>query len=302
MNENTLAPIVLFVYARPEHTRLTINSLKNNPECINSNLIIYSDAPKNNFHEKNVRLVRDLIKNIKGFKSVTINLRKKNHGLAKNIISGVSETCKKYGKAIILEDDIITSPSFLKFMNDSLNKYKNEKSVWHISGWNYPINTSNIECEAFFWRTMNCWGWATWEDRWNSFNKDPKNLINNWEKNKIKKFNLDGHYNFWAQVIQNNNKKIDTWAIFWYATIFENSGLCLNPIRSLVYNNGNDGSGENCSDKDIYKNSLSNNHINIWPKVIEENIDILILIKKFYDSNKPGLFLRVLAKIKKAFK
>jgi len=76
----------------------------------------------------------------------------------------------EYGKIIVLEDDLLTSPYFLKFMNEALEYYKNEKKVWHISGWNYPINNEGLD-DVFFWRTMNCWGWATWADRWQYFEK-----------------------------------------------------------------------------------------------------------------------------------
>ncbi|WP_201775670.1 glycosyltransferase [Photobacterium angustum] len=114
-----------------------------------SDLIIYSDAGKDKGSQANVDSVRDYLLNVDGFKSISIIYRKENYGLAKNISEGVTEVINKYGKAIILEDDLVTSPYFLKFMNDALAKYQKNKNVWHISGWNYPISTDNLP-ETFF--------------------------------------------------------------------------------------------------------------------------------------------------------
>ena len=184
-----LAPIVLFVYNRPWHTKQTIEALQKNELAKDSELFIYSDAPKNKEAEKQVKEVRDYIKTISGFKKVTIIEREKNYGLAKNIIEGVTEIVNKYGKVIVLEDDLITSPYFLRFMNEALNFYENEEKVWHISGWNYPIDTNGLG-DAFLWRLMNCWGWATWANRWKYYEKDVDKLIASFTKRDIKRFNL----------------------------------------------------------------------------------------------------------------
>ena len=122
------------------------------------------------------------------------------------------------GKIIVLEDDIITSSYFLKFMNDALEFYKNEEKVWHISGWNYPIEIENFS-DTFLWRVMNCWSWATWADRWEYYKKDVDETIRKFNKKDICRFNLDSVENFWEQILSNKNRNINTWAIFWYATV-----------------------------------------------------------------------------------
>ncbi|WP_318480484.1 glycosyltransferase family protein [Photobacterium leiognathi] len=295
------APIILFVYDRLDHTKKTIESLRENRISMDSDLFIYSDFHKKENDREDVLAVREYIKTIDGFKSISIIYRNENYGLAKNISEGVKEVINKYGKAIILEDDIVTSPYFLKFMNDALAKYQKNKNVWHISGWNYPISTDNLP-ETFFWQTMNCWGWATWKDRWNHFEKNPKSLIGSWDNDKIKKFNLDGDYDFWCQVTANENGKINTWAVFWYATIFNNNGLCLNPTESLVDNIGNDGSGQNCGSFDPYKIQLSlKNPINLNENV-EINLEAVNRVKAFYRSLKLPFYLRVFNKLKRVLK
>lgn len=290
------APVILFVYNRLEHTKETINELKKNHLAQETDLIIYSDCYKNESDKKAVQSVRCYLETLKnGFKSVEVITRNENFGLAKNIIEGVSEVTKKYGRAIILEDDIVTSPFFLTFMNQALDKYKNNKRVWHISGWNYPISETQLP-ESFFWKTMNCWGWATWDDRWSEFKKEPKKLISTWNKSDIYEFNVEGTSNFWSQVIANNNGKLNTWAIFWYATIFNNDGLCLNPTTSLVLNIGNDGSGENCKNNDIYKNNLFFK-VPTLPDEVKVNVQAVERIKDFYIRSKLPIYKRVINRV-----
>ncbi|MEZ9667162.1 glycosyltransferase [Vibrio breoganii] len=295
--KSKLSPVVLFVYARPEHTQKTIAALQLNPEAIETDLIIYSDAPKNDSDRTYVGKVRSIIRHIDGFKSVKVISREENLGLAENIIDGVSKITKIYGRVIVLEDDIVTSTSFLKFMNNSLTKYENTKEVWHVSGWNYPLKVSDT-MDAYLWRGMNCWGWATWQDRWDKFDKDPERLLRTWDKRKIRRFNIDGTYNFWSQVINNRNKKINTWAVFWYASIFENQGLCLNPVRTYTTNIGLDGSGENCGVNDIISLELNTSIEVNFPKNIKENEVIVDRVKSFLKRNKASFFKRVIYKLR----
>jgi len=288
---NKLAPIVLFVYDRPWHTQQTIEALQKNDLAIDSELIIYSDGPKDKDSLRNIEAVRKFLKSVKGFKKVTIIERENNWGLANSIIEGVTEIVSKYGKIIVLEDDLVTSQYFLRFMNEALEFYKNEKMVWHISGWNYPIKSNELE-DVFLWRGMNCWGWGTWNNKWKYFEKDATKLINELSKKEIKKFNIDGCQNFWKQVIDNKNSKIDTWAVFWYAIIFKHNALCINPFRSFVVNIGMDGSGSNCNANDFYQSKLNyNSKIKMTSNFIE-NIEALDEIKKFNNSIKPILLLR----------
>ncbi|WP_133013310.1 sugar transferase [Marinomonas flavescens] len=286
-NSKFLAPIVLFVYNRLAHTKKTVQALQSNYLASESDLFIYSDAPKDDSALNSVNQVRKLISNITGFKSVTVFEQKKNIGLADSIISGVTEIVNNYGKVIVLEDDLVTSPSFLNFMNDALSFYENEKKVWHISGWNYPIDSTDLG-GAFLWRTMNCWGWATWADRWSHFEKDTDQLIKSFSTEDIIKFNLDGYENFWGQVLSNKEGKINTWAIYWYATIFLNNGLCLNPSQTYVDNIGHDGSGVHCGNtKSIgaVEPILAKNKIINWQSTLQESELAVAKIKKSHKKS-----------------
>src|SRR4051812_3548315 len=98
-----LAPIVLFVYNRPDHTIKTIKNLQKNLLAKESNLYIFSDAPKSDFQIESVAKVREIIKDIDGFKNVNLILGETNKGLAKSVIYGVTDIINKYGKVIVLE-------------------------------------------------------------------------------------------------------------------------------------------------------------------------------------------------------
>jgi len=199
-------------------------------------------------------------------------------GVADSIIDGVTTIVNQYGKVIVLEDDLVTSPYFLTFMNDALNFYQEEEKVWHVSGWNYPINSDGLD-DAFLWRVMNCWGWGTWSDRWQHYERDVNSDMSAFSNSEIKKFNLDGVENFFAQMEANKQKKIKTWAVFWYACIFKNKGLCLNPVQTFVDNIGHDGSGVNCGEVKEYTDSLNMKENFLFINEMNEDVNCLVKVK-----------------------
>jgi len=292
-----LAPIVLFVYNRPWHTKQTIEALQKNELASESEFIIYSDAAKNEQASQGVEAVRKYIETINGFKKVTLIKRDKNWGLADSIINGVTEVVNKYEKIIVLEDDLVTSPFFLNFMNEALEFYQNNKKVWHVSGWNYPINSEGLN-DVFLWRVMNCWGWATWEDKWQFYEKNIDSAMAGFSESEIKAFNLDEAEDFFAQIEANKQRKINTWAIFWYATIFKNNGLCLNPVHTFVDNIGHDGSGVHCGDKGV----VEQRDLNLSPDIgfvtdLVESKTAVTIIKNYYFAQKKTLWSRLINKL-----
>ncbi|PMM04232.1 sugar transferase [Vibrio breoganii] len=300
---NEFAPIIIFVYNRLSHTKQTIEALQKNQYAAQSDLFIYSDAPKNVDTEAQVQEVRNYISSVAGFRTIKIVERDINLGLAANIIDGVTEVVNQYGKIIVMEDDIVTSPAYLSFMNQALDLYEHDTKAWHISGWNYPIERDGLG-DTFFWRVMNCWGWATWADRWQYFDKNPRRLIETWNKQKRFHFDLDGSGIFWQQVTANASKEIDTWAIFWYASIYENSGLCLNPSHSFVKNIGNDGSGIHCDDSRIHNKSnatLCNKQELIFPENVIECSLAVKNIKDYNRKSKPLFIIRLINKLSRVF-
>lgn len=294
----TLASIVLFVYKRLWHTQQTIEALKNNELAKKSTLFIFSDAPKSEKDEDAVKEVRKYIKSIKGFKEVIVIEREKNYGLAKNIIDGVTQVVNKYGKVIVLEDDIVTSPSFLKYMNEALEFYKDHEKVMHISGYIYPINSEGLP-DFFFIKPTSCWGWATWKRAWQFFRKDPDFFIKLFNKKMIYDFNLSNSYNYWSQLIANKRGNLNTWAIFWYASAYIRGCLSLHPKISFTNNIGHDGSGEHCGKEDRFLwHELNESSEFVFPEIVEEHYEARKRIEEFFGSLKVPLWKRLLRKMK----
>lgn len=292
------APIVLFVYNRPWHTRQTVEALQKNYLAKQSDLIIFSDAPKTAEAKQSVDEVRDYLKNITGFRSIKIVERHENFGLAKSIITGVTDIVNQYGKVIVLEDDIVTSPYFLNFMNDSLDMYQNDEKVMHISGYNYPIEKTNVP-ETFFIRPATCWSWATWDRAWKYYKKDSEFYIQIFNQPMIKNFNLNGAYPYFQQIVLNNTGNLNTWAIFWYATIFLKDGLSLHPRDSFAQNIGHDNSGENCGEGGLFNVELVNSYNTQKCIQVEESIVGRQAFEKYFFSIKSTVPTRIINKFKK---
>jgi len=294
INDN-LAPIVLFTYNRPWHTIQTVEALKKNELAQDSELFIFSDGWKNENDKPKVLEVRDYLKTIDGFKKVTIIEKDKNWGLAANIIDGVTKIVNEYGKVIVLEDDLVTSPFFLKFMNEALMRYKDEEKIMHISGYMHPIRKKGVP-DTFFLKPTSCWGWATWKRAWKYFERDPEKQINLLNKKQKRDFNLNNSYDYWLQVKLNYKGKLYTWAIFWYLSVYLQGGLSLHPRDSLVKNIGLDASGTHVGKAPEYEVELSMKDSWEFPNIIEEHQLARQRLEEFFRSIRPPRWKRLVSK------
>ena len=263
----TLAPVVLFTYNRLTHTKATLANLKKNILASKTPLYIYSDGAKNNEDENSVDEVRNYLKNIEGFLSLKIIARQNNWGLAKNIIDGVSEVLQHYENVIVLEDDLLTSPYFLNYMNDALDYYEKNEAVISIHGYVYPVKEKLPD--TFFIKGADCWGWATWKSRWKLFEKDGTKLLHQLEQKSLTyQFDFEGSYYFTQMLKDQIMGKNNSWAIRWNASAFLNNKLTLYPGHSLVQNIGHDNSGVHSSeshdfDVDLYDHPILIGNIDV---------------------------------------
>ncbi|MDB5014859.1 MAG: sugar transferase [Daejeonella sp.] len=292
-----LSPIALFVYNRPEHTRRTIKFLKENLLADESRLFIFSDGPANSKEVEKVNEVREVIKSADGFKKIEIVERSENAGLANSIIEGVTKLVKEYGKVIVFEDDLITSPYTLKYFNDALCEYQNASKVMHIGAYMYPLKAENLP-ETFFYRAATSWGWATWDRAWKSFEPDIDILMKQFDAHKRFKFSIEGTMNFWRQMQEFKTGRNNSWAIRWYASIFLKNGLTLNPSHSMVNNIGHDGSGVHSGLNDIYNVVINPKPISYFPDQLHENAEAFAAIKIFLQNRKGTLTQRIIRFIK----
>jgi hypothetical protein len=232
-----------------------IASLQQNTLAAQSSLFIYSDAAKDEESRMPVGETRKLIRTVTGFESVTIIEREANWGLAQSIIDGVTTQVNRFGRVIVLEDDLIVAPHFLQFMNDAWEIYKDEPKVGHIQACDFTQDP-NLP-DTFLIKWTGSWGWATWDRSWKNFNPDGKYLLEELEARKLTRtFDFNGAYRFTRMLRRQIEGKNNSWAIRWNASLFVKNILSLNAGRSLVQNTGFDGSGTNCGGGGLYATNL----------------------------------------------
>lgn len=264
------APVALFVYSRPDHTRRTVEALQKNHGSANTDLIIFSDGARTLDKKNAVQKVREYIHTISGFRSVTIYCHETNLGLAKSIIEGVSKVLQSYDRIVVVEDDLETSPYFLGFMNAALNRYADNERVISVHG--YVLPTEDTLPETFFLRGADCWGWGTWRDKWSNFNPNGQFLLDELKRQGlVRSFDFNGAYKY-AAMLEGQIKGLnDSWAVRWYASAYLANKLTLYPGRSLVRNIGIDGSGTHSTGSDALRTQLSMTPILLGDIPIEES-------------------------------
>ncbi len=301
------APVILFVYNRPEHTFRTLESLRANELAGESRLFIFADGVKEGASAETkaqVAKTREVIRSAQWCGEVEIIESPENKGLADSVMNGVSKVIGQYGSAIVLEDDMITAPGFLHFMNDSLERYSTENNVACISGYVYPL-ANEFEL-SFFVKGADCWGWATWEDRWNEFKGNTKDLKKKIEeKGLLADLTFNGSYPYMEMLVDREAGKNQSWAILWYAWALVTNRLCLYPPASLVHNTGNDGSGTHSSQaSDRFDVKLHDETVS-FPDVVQESTEGRKAFEMFFRTLSSGdpapLHKRILQRLKRMF-
>lgn len=240
-----LAPVVVFAYMRADHLRRSIESLLANPEAASTDVTFCCDAAKRPEHESQVGDVRTYVDSVRGFRSVTRIYAETNKGLAASVIEGVTQMLESYGRVIVLEDDLVLSPHFLRFMNDGLDLYEHDDRVASIHGYIYP--TGAALPETFFLQGADCWGWATWSRAWSGFERDGSRLLAELHARRLSRhFDLEGQFPYTGMLEDQIMGRNSSWAILWHASCYLKGLLTLYPGRTLVKNIGNDSSGTHC--------------------------------------------------------
>jgi hypothetical protein len=306
---NNYAPIILFTYNRPEHTQKVLDTLAQNEESKDSLLYIFCDGAKDDATVDcliKIEKVRGIVNAENRFKEVVIKVQKKNKGLANSIIDGVTEVVNRHGKVIVLEDDLVISPYFLAYMNDSLDRYENNLKVGQIGACNF-FGCGKKFPDYFFVPLPDCLGWATWKDRWSFFNFDVDELTKQLENDEDKKhiFNAYGAYDFMDMLALQKQGKVDSWAIRWQSVCVLKGWLTLYPNPSMTNH--------------IESNEATHANVNITPpmtfllpvfRTIEvEEIDKVITAFKlgysgkgnYYGKEKRELVIKKIKRIVKLF-
>ena len=277
-----LAPILLFAYNRPRHLQHTVEALAHNPLAQESELFVFSDGARTEDDREDVELVRSYIHTIEGFKTVHRIERDRNYGLAANIIDGVTDIVNRYGRVIVLEDDLVTAPGFLQFMNDALDTYADELRVGHIQAYDFTQNPRLPE--TFLIKFTGSWGWATWQRAWQHFNPDGQYLLNELHRRHLtRRFDFNGKYGFTRMLRRQVEGKNNSWAIRWNASLFLQDILSLNVGRSLVQNEGFDGSGTHCGADHLYEARLYKERLRVEKiSPVTENLEARKIFERYY--------------------
>jgi len=237
----TLAPVAYFAFNRPWHTARSLKALGANPEARATDLFVFIDGPRNDSERSSVEKVVETARQETGFRSVTISHAAENLGLFRSITSGVSHVVAKSGKIIVLEDDIVVGPWFLEYMNAALLRYAGDPSVGSIHA--YSPNLEDLP-DYFFLPGGDCWGWATWADRWALFKPDASQLLREIMARKSPAEFASSHgWQSLLQLVSRAKGRNESWAILWHASLFLAGRLTLHPGNSYVRNIGNDGTG-----------------------------------------------------------
>lgn len=235
-----MSPICLFVYKRYDTTKLMLESLLACPECADSELYVFMDEARNDSEADDVEKVRALFDNLQGFKTIHPYPARMNKGMARSVIDGVTTVLQQHESIIVLEDDLVVAPDFLTFMNAALEAYRDRSDIWCISG--YTPTLKEIEQydknSVFLVPRAQCWGWATWSDRWETVDwevSDFNYLARN--KKRRKAFDMGGN-DLFRTLEMEHRERIESWAVRWAYAASKQKMWTVNPMLSKVQNIG----------------------------------------------------------------
>ena len=280
------APIVIFSYNRPDHLGKTLAALRQNELAADSILYVYCDGPKADATDRQRERIsanREVAHAVTGFKELHVVEREENVGLKDNIVGAVTEIVNRYGKIITLEDDVVTSPGFLRYMNDALETYKDEEKVMHVSAYMYP-HKGRLPETFFFPVPYPGGGWATWKRAWDHYSDDTEALYERW-KDRWEEFDVLGGDYLSKQLIANHERRLRTWFVKWHAILLERGALTLYPCQSLTNNIGFDDQATNCYATNKFDVTELAAHIQVRPSPVVVNRKASRIIYDFYQGH-----------------
>ena len=288
------APVALFCFNRPDHLEQTLASLQANHLAQATPLFIFSDGPRHAPDQPKVNKVRQIAEAFQNMESVQVIKREQNYGLARSIIKGVSEVIRKYGRCIVLEDDLELSPFFLSFMNQALEIYETDQSVFSVSGYCPPIRIPRYFAhEAFQFPRINSWGWGTWVDRWEKVDWDVSRF-NHFihDPIQVKELEKQGK-DLPVMLLKQQTGQNNSWAVRFNQACFENGMTNIYPVRSLVRNRGADSSGTHMKASRKFSVALTKDLPEPYPAVSDPQIDASF--RRFYH---PSLYRQTINRLK----
>jgi len=230
-------------------------------------VIIILDGAKKEQDKPLQEAIKEIVSQAAGFASVELMQNPINLGLSGSIITHVTQKVNEFGAVIVLEDDMETSPLFLRYMHDALEKYEHSQEVISIHAYVYPI--AGLP-SSFFLKGADCWGWATWKNKWALFNPNGESLLRELkQRHLLKRFDYNHSYGYTKMLKQQIAGKNQSWAVRWYASALLADKLTLYPGKSLVRNIGNDASGTHSKKTDVFDPILAANLPELCTEIVE---------------------------------
>lgn len=292
--DHSEAPIAIFAYRRPLHTARLIESLLRNDAASRSPVFVFCDGARTPDANEAVAATRRIVREKLGSRCEMIE-RDSNWGLAASIIAGVTELTGRFGRVIVLEDDLVLHPGCIDFLNAALGQYADDAAVWHVNAYRYPIPAAPA---PRFSRLPSSWGWATWERAWAGFERDAGKLERDIrDAGLVARMDFDGQFPYYAMLRDQVRGHVDSWAIRWYASLLMHGGLSIYPNASQVLNEGMDGSGVHCDTTSAYSVELGPASQD-WPTEVLEDEETYLQMRAYFRSVKGTVARRVARRLR----
>ncbi len=288
MSQDANVPVGIVAHRRPEHLRDCLESLRRNAEFSTTEVTVFIDGPRDESEAVLTAQVAEIVASFGSNNNVHAVMRSANLGLAQSVIQAVDSQLARHDSVIMLEDDLIVSQHFLRFMNEAMRRYRDDDRVASVHGYVYPVKTELPE--TFFLRGADCLGWGTWRRAWSVFEADGHALeaqLQQLGPDAVQDFNFGGSYPYSRMLERQASGLTDSWAIRWYASTFVRGMLTLYPSRSLVVHAGGDGSGTNVGVTDVFDVVLSELPVDVADVQPEESEEARSAFEAYFRRVRP---------------
>lgn len=298
MTDRVMVPVLIVTYDRIEHLKRTITSLRSNIYAEQTDLFVASDYQRTESEADKVAAVRTYLKSVDGFKSVTVFERETNFGVVENSNSALRFIFERYDRFIIMNDDLVTAPGFLKFTNEALDKYGNNEMIFSVTGYCPPIRIpSTYPYDAFFLARMSAWGCAMTKERYDSVREISRKEYDDFVANKhlSRAFVNGGGDDLLPMLKKVACGSLEAWDVRCMYTQFMKNQYTIYPTQSLILNIGFDGTGMHCGRTDKFNVTLSDKLNFSFPDDVVVNREIVDANREF--RALPSYPARVAAKL-----
>ena len=251
--------IGVFCYKRAEKLKTSMEALLKNPECASLDIIFFADGYKNENDKPGVEATRNYIDSITGFKNIYKHFRERNYSTGPNFFEGLTYLSRHYNQFIIVEDDLVVTPNYISYMLAALDFYRDEKSVFCITGYVFPLNLRNYDYDTIVYKRFCSYGWSCWSNRMRQIAWHTDELINLIQstpnfKNRLNKEGFDLYRMLKKQI----NGTISTWDIQMQVHVAKHDFNIVYPVISKAKNIGFDNQSTNTFGIDYLKTPQDN--------------------------------------------